>query len=73
MTGEQIDTEIDRLSDGNESVLVVFTGGEPTLQLSDDEPLGCGHPTAMESNGILNAPQWIQWVTISPKTKLTTQ
>ena len=56
MTGEQIDAEIDRLSDGNESVLVVFTGGEPTLQLSDDEPLGCGHPTAMESNGILNAP-----------------
>ena len=73
MTGEQIDAEIDRLSDGNKSVLVVFTGGEPTLQLSDDEPLGNGHPTAMESNGILNAPGWIQWVTISPKTKLTTQ
>ena len=73
MTGEQIDAEIDRLSDGNKSVLVVFTGGEPTLQLSEDEPLGSDHPTAMESNGILNAPSWIQWVTISPKTKLTTQ
>ena len=33
MTKEQIDDRIEKLSGGNENVLVVFTGGEPTLQL----------------------------------------
>ncbi|MDH4224936.1 MAG: 7-carboxy-7-deazaguanine synthase [Deltaproteobacteria bacterium] len=50
--------------------LVVLTGGEPTLQA--DGPLikalrQAGFETAMESNGTLNAPPGLDWITISPK------
>jgi organic radical activating enzyme len=31
MTKDQIDAEIDKLSNGNKDILIVFTGGEPTL------------------------------------------
>lgn len=70
LTKEQIDEQIEKLSDCNKDVLVVFTGGEPTLQLKEDVVIGGEHPKAMETNGILPAPSWINWVTISPKTKL---
>ena len=33
--------------------LVVFTGGEPTMQLTDDEEVCAGRERAMETNGIL--------------------
>jgi 7-carboxy-7-deazaguanine synthase (Cx14CxxC type) len=50
---------------------VVFTGGEPLLQL--DEPLveAChraGFEVAVETNGTLELPAGIDWVTVSPKT-----
>ena len=51
--------------------IIVFTGGEPTMQLSSEEELCKGYYRAMETNGILPPPCWINWVTISPKTKLT--
>lgn len=70
MTAASIDGEIEKLSLGNSNVLVVFTGGEPTMQLREDEVIGGRHPKAVETNGILPAPTWINWVTISPKTKL---
>lgn len=70
MTKDQIDAEIDKLSNGNKDILIVFTGGEPTLQLKEDEVIGEDHPKAMETNGIINAPSWIGWITISPKTTL---
>ncbi|MDE7546874.1 7-carboxy-7-deazaguanine synthase [Acetobacter fabarum] len=50
--------------------LVVFTGGEPLLQL--DAPLIAamhhkGFLVAVESNGTIPAPQGIDWLCISPK------
>lgn len=50
--------------------LVVFTGGEPTLQL--DAPLLAafrekGWESAMESNGTLPAPEGLDWICVSPK------
>jgi 7-carboxy-7-deazaguanine synthase len=50
--------------------LVVFTGGEPLLQL--DAPLiaavkAQGFRIAVESNGTLPAPHGIDWLCISPK------
>ena len=49
---------------------VVFTGGEPLLQL--DEPLLTaikqhGFETAVETNGTLAAPDGIDWICVSPK------
>ena len=50
--------------------LVVFTGGEPLLQL--DAPLiaamhALDFDIAVESNGTLHAPEGIDWLCISPK------
>lgn len=50
--------------------LVVFTGGEPLLQL--DEALtsavrGAGFEVAVETNGTRPAPPGIDWVCVSPK------
>jgi 7-carboxy-7-deazaguanine synthase (Cx14CxxC type) len=49
---------------------VVFTGGEPLLQL--DSPLldamhAHGFECAVETNGTLDAPDGIDWITLSPK------
>lgn len=49
---------------------VVFTGGEPLLQL--DEPLidalhALGFEVAVETNGSLPAPRGIDWICVSPK------
>jgi 7-carboxy-7-deazaguanine synthase len=51
---------------------VVFTGGEPLLQL--DAPLiaachGQGFEVAVETNGTVLAPPGIDWLTVSPKPK----
>lgn len=72
MTERQIAKAVRRL-DKTGKAMVVITGGEPTLQLQDDQPLlyDTSRFIAMETNGILPAPYWVDWVTISPKTKLT--
>lgn len=70
MTAEEIDAKIDKLSNGDKGLLVVFTGGEPCMQLKEDEPLGGGRRTTVETNGTLPVPGWIDWVTVSPKTSL---
>jgi 7-carboxy-7-deazaguanine synthase (Cx14CxxC type) len=49
---------------------VVFTGGEPLLQL--DAALiaavhGAGFEIAIETNGTLDAPEGIDWICVSPK------
>ncbi|MBA5687328.1 7-carboxy-7-deazaguanine synthase [Rugamonas apoptosis] len=49
---------------------VVFTGGEPLLQL--DGPLidamhGAGFEIAIETNGTLSVPPGVDWVCVSPK------
>jgi 7-carboxy-7-deazaguanine synthase (Cx14CxxC type) len=50
--------------------LVVFTGGEPLLQL--DGPLivalrGLGFEIAVETNGTIAAPEGLDWICVSPK------
>lgn len=70
MTRVQIDQEIDKLSDRDKDLLVVFTGGEPCLQLKESDVVGGMHPKAVETNGTLPVPKWINWTTISPKSKL---
>jgi organic radical activating enzyme len=49
---------------------VVFTGGEPLLQL-DDELIAAlhhkGFDVAIETNGTLKVPKGIDWVCVSPK------
>lgn len=56
-------------SDANNR-LVVFTGGEPLLQLDDaliDAMHHNGFSIAVESNGTVVAPAGIDWLCISPK------
>lgn len=50
--------------------LVVFTGGEPLLQLDGallDAIHDCGFEVAVETNGTLPAPAGIDWLCVSPK------
>ncbi|OUJ00955.1 7-carboxy-7-deazaguanine synthase [Acetobacter cibinongensis] len=50
--------------------LVVFTGGEPLLQLDDtliQAMHQAGFKIAVESNGTVQAPEGIDWLCISPK------
>lgn len=56
--------------DQKENRFVVFTGGEPLLQL--DTPLldamhARGFECAVETNGTLEAPDGLDWITVSPK------
>ena len=49
---------------------VVFTGGEPLLQLTADLVSACkaaGIEVAIETNGTLLAPPHIDWICVSPK------
>jgi 7-carboxy-7-deazaguanine synthase len=49
---------------------VVFTGGEPLLQLDETLVEACherGFEVAIETNGTLRAPRGVDWVTVSPK------
>lgn len=69
MTKDEIEERVRELDPSGEAI-VVITGGEPTLQLTEKEPMFENRYTAMETNGIIKAPRWIKWVTISPKTKL---
>ena len=52
---------------------VVFTGGEPGLQVDKPllESLSC--ETAIETNGTVGLPNLIDWICVSPKTKNVVQ
>lgn len=56
---------------GEESPIVVLTGGEPTLQVDSDLLVAihaAGFPfIAMESNGTKEPPAGLDWLTVSPK------
>ena len=57
---------------GGASPYVVFTGGEPALQI--DSRLLCdlktkGFECAIETNGTLELPAEIDWITVSPKSR----
>lgn len=50
--------------------LVVITGGEPTLQLTEslvDKLHEAGKTVAIETNGTRPMPKGVDWVTVSPK------
>jgi 7-carboxy-7-deazaguanine synthase len=52
------------------SKYVVFTGGEPLLQLDDaliDSLHAHGFEVAIETNGTLSVPEGVDWVCVSPK------
>jgi 7-carboxy-7-deazaguanine synthase (Cx14CxxC type) len=58
------------IGEGEHRRLVVFTGGEPLLQL--DGPLinamhHLGFEIAVETNGTIAAPDGIDWICVSPK------
>lgn len=56
--------------EGRDRRYVVFTGGEPLLQLDDallDAVRSRGFTVAVETNGTLSAPRGIDWVCVSPK------
>lgn len=56
--------------DCNENRFVVFTGGEPLLQLDTlllDAMHARGFECAVETNGTLEAPPGLDWITVSPK------
>lgn len=68
-TGNELEKIVKDLSAGDtENIIVVLTGGEPTLQLHDDEQLFEDFFVAIETNGTKPVPWWIDYVTCSPKT-----
>lgn len=55
---------------GDRGRFVVFTGGEPALQLDEDlikAVKGLGFEVAIETNGTIDLPDGIDWVCVSPK------
>lgn len=55
---------------------IIFTGGEPTLQLDDDLLIDLkerDYYLAIESNGILKTPELIDFICVSPKSKNISQ
>tara|TARA_R110001606_G_scaffold3277_1_gene14358 strand:- start:9401 stop:10051 length:651 start_codon:yes stop_codon:yes gene_type:complete len=71
-TAEQLRTHIDVLWPGGQGhKYVVFTGGEPALQLDDElivEMKQHGYTIAIETNGTMALPDGIDWICVSPKT-----
>ncbi len=71
-TPDELAARIDSLwPDGHAaSKYVVFTGGEPLLQLDRallDAMHACGFTVAIETNGTLPVPEGVDWVCVSPK------
>jgi len=55
---------------GNQTPLIVLTGGEPLLQVNDSlisELHKVGFEIAVETNGTIKAPSKIDWICVSPK------
>ena len=69
-TKEDLEKSVEQLCGNNSEVMVVLTGGEPTLQIKEDEPLFQNHFVAIETNGTNKVPYWVSWITISPKTDI---
>lgn len=65
-----IDTVWSRSCVDTQNKFVVFTGGEPLLQL-DEELINCvkgrGFYVAVETNGTCAVPSGIDWICVSPK------
>ena len=73
MTHDELEAAVLELLAGHKGAIIVLTGGEPALQLRDDDPLfrGFGCRVCIETNGTLPVPAWVDWVTVSPKDELS--
>ena len=73
MTRDELEEAVRALLKGRKGAIIVLTGGEPALQLREDEPLFFGFKTrvCIETNGTLPVPDWVDWVTVSPKNELS--
>ena len=73
MTRDELEEAVRALLTGRDGAIIVLTGGEPALQLRDDDPLfqGFGCRICIETNGTLPVPDWVDWVTVSPKNELS--
>ena len=69
-TKVELEEMVKFLTRGNKDIIIVFTGGEPTLQLKEEEPLLEGYYTCIETNGTNRVPSWINWITCSPKSNI---
>jgi 7-carboxy-7-deazaguanine synthase len=73
-TARELGTEIlaHWLGESTAHLLVVFTGGEPSLQLDRplaDEMHARGFEIAIETNGTIPIPAGLDWVCVSPKAR----
>ena len=71
-TSSELTQKIDEvwLARGHSERFVVFTGGEPLLQLDQNllaEIKTRGFEIAVETNGTIDAPDGIDWLCVSPK------
>ena len=69
-TTKNLSDKIESIWNGQESRLVVFTGGEPGLQIKEElvSELQARHfEVAIETNGTVSIPENIDWVCVSPK------
>lgn len=65
---EELEKEVyDKIVHLKTKPIIVFTGGEPTIQLKEDEELLKGFYRTIETNGFKKVPNWIDWTTLSPK------
>ena len=73
MTHDELEDAVCGLLKGHEGAIIVLTGGEPALQLHDVEPLfrGFGSRICIETNGTQPVPDWVDWITVSPKNALS--
>lgn len=69
-TKQELESAVQKLSKDKKNVIVVFTGGEPTLQLKDEEELLKGYRRHIETNGTRPVAKWIDYVTCSPKSDI---
>jgi organic radical activating enzyme len=70
MTSREIIDECKKI--GENCNWIVFTGGEPALQLDDNlikEVKLMGYSIAIETNGTIKLPEGIDWICVSPKTE----
>ena len=72
MTRDELEDAVGTFLKDHEGAIVVLTGGEPALQLREDDPLFFGFKSiiCIETNGTLPVPGWVEWITVSPKNEL---
>ena len=72
MTRGELEDAVRKLLEARDGAIIVLTGGEPALQLHEDEPLfrGFAERICIETNGTQPVPDWVDWVTVSPKNAL---